>query len=90
MIQGTQEAHWLDEAACRDLTIDDIQLFFVDAGKGLAGAAAEMCRTCPVKLDCLRHAYERNITGGFFGGLSPTKRRQLSLSDAEQYVLEHR
>lgn len=66
---------WVSRAACGDLPLDRLDLFFVDAGRSLSKEAAAMCQTCPVRDQCLDHAYEREIAGGYFGGTSPSKRR---------------
>ena len=66
---------WVARAACGDLSIDHLDLFFVEAGRSLSKEAAAMCNACEVRAECLNHAYERDITGGYFGGHSPSKRR---------------
>jgi hypothetical protein len=76
---------WLDDAACADLHIDD---FFVQAGHVIEESVLNTCRGCPVRVSCVRHAYnsDLNITGGYFGGLSPGQRRDFSLTEALAYV----
>lgn len=66
---------WVAHAACGDLELDQLDMFFVDAGRTLSSEAAALCRTCPVRSECLEHAYAREISGGYFGGMSPSKRR---------------
>lgn len=66
---------WVDRAACGDLAVEDLELFFVEAGRTLSKQAASLCSTCPVRTECLEHATRREITGGYFGGVSPSKRR---------------
>ena len=72
---------WLDRASCKDLNVDD---FFVQAGHVIDENIINICRTCPVRIDCIKHAYNSslNITGGYFGGLSPGQRREMSLEEA--------
>ncbi len=72
--QGDTE-HWVSRAACGDLPLDRLDMFFVDAGRSLSKEAAALCRTCPVRTECLDHAETRDIAGGYFGGVSPSKRR---------------
>jgi hypothetical protein len=76
---------WLDDAACADLSIDD---FFVQAGHVIDESVLNVCRACPVRLACVQHAYNQdlNITGGYFGGLSPGQRRDMTLDEAVEYI----
>ena len=87
IIEQAPDLEWLDRAACSRLDIDQLELFFVEAGRSLSAEAAQLCRGCSARQDCLRHAYDRGIVGGYFGGLSPSKRRQLDL-DAALAVVE--
>ncbi len=75
---------WLEEAACRDLPTD---AFFVRAGHTIEDEVLELCRRCPVRMECLRHSYkpELGITSGYFGGVSPGQRRQMTLAEAEEF-----
>lgn len=36
--------------------------------------------------DCLAHAYERELTGGYFAGLSPSQRRSIPLTAAYDVI----
>ena len=76
---------WLDDAACRELPID---AFFVQAGHIISEDVLNVCRQCPVRVDCISHAYDDklNITGGYFGGLSPGQRREMNIDDALAYA----
>ncbi|MEU3406073.1 WhiB family transcriptional regulator [Streptomyces sp. NPDC006670] len=40
-------------------------------------AAREVCRACPVRLPCRRHALAERIVHGVRGGLTPDERRSL-------------
>lgn len=82
VIEESPDLPWLDRAACGSLGLEQIELFFVGAGKSLSKEAKAMCQGCAVRRDCLDHAYTREITGGYFGGLSPTQRKKLSREDA--------
>jgi hypothetical protein len=76
-----ERLRWLDDAACAELSISD---YFVEAGHVISEDVLEVCRRCPVRRQCLEVAYDErfNITGGYFGGLSPGQRREMNLSQA--------
>ncbi len=78
LIENTPEYTWLEHAACGDLELHQLEMFFVEAGRTLSREAAAMCERCPVRQDCLDHASNREIAGGYFGGVSPSKRRRLA------------
>ncbi|MFN3256006.1 MAG: WhiB family transcriptional regulator [Ilumatobacter sp.] len=82
LIERSKEITWIRDAACGDLGIDQLDLFFVDAGKSLSKEAVAICQGCPARISCLTHAYEHDIAGGYFGGVSPSKRRRLTLAEA--------
>lgn len=82
LIGNLPEDGWLGQAACRELDLDKITLFFVDAGRSLSQEAQALCNSCPVRTECLEHAYDHEIAGGYFGGMSPSRRRSLSREDA--------
>ncbi|WP_420452523.1 WhiB family transcriptional regulator [Ilumatobacter sp.] len=82
LIERSSELTWLADAACADLDIDQLDLFFVEAGKTLSKDAIAICGSCPVRVACLTHAYDNEIAGGYYGGVSPTQRRKLDLADA--------
>ncbi len=82
LIEGSNELPWLRDAACRELDLNRLDLFFVDAGRTLSKEGKAICGRCPVRSECLSYAYHHDISGGYFGGLSPTKRRELTLDEA--------
>lgn len=82
LIESAPDLAWLQRAACGDLDIERLDLFFVEAGRTLSKEAAALCGSCEARVDCLRHAYDHEIEGGYFGGLSSSKRNALSLDDA--------
>ena len=82
LIEGSNELPWLREAACRELDLERLDLFFVDAGHTLSKQVKAMCAGCDARVACLTYAYRHEITGGYFGGLSPAKRRELTLAEA--------
>lgn len=82
LIEHTPEMSWLRRAACRDFDIEQLDLFFVEAGRTLSKQAAATCSGCDVRVDCLLHAYRHDIAAGYFGGVSSAKRRSLSAAEA--------
>ncbi len=86
LIEGSNELPWLREAACRELELDRLDLFFVDAGRTLSKEGKAICGRCTVRSACLSYAYHHEISGGYFGGLSPAKRRELTLDEALESI----
>jgi len=82
LIDGTPDMPWLDLAACSELGLDQLDLFFVEAGRTIGASTVAMCRRCPVRRDCLDHAYRHDVVSGYFGGMSPGRRRVLSHDEA--------
>lgn len=70
---------WLDEINCKEM---EGKQFFVEAGHVIAPKVLDTCRECPVRAACINHAYQYGITGGYFGGMSPGQRRDMSLEEA--------
>ncbi len=83
LIANSADLVWLDDAACADMDPGD---FFVDAGHTIKPETLNVCRRCPVRAECLKHAYAHGISGGYFGGTSPGQRRTLSLEEALEYI----
>lgn len=79
------DLRWLDDAGCAELEIVD---FFVDAGHVISEEVLEICRGCPVRLECAEHAYDQGISGGYFAGISPGQRRDMSKEEALAYIRE--
>ena len=65
---------WMSEAACKGQT----DLFFPTVG-GDVQEAKEICRSCPVRADCLGHAMSASGWGlhGVWGGVSQKKRLRM-------------
>jgi hypothetical protein len=82
LIEHTPDLPWLEQAACGDLELDQLDLFFVEAGRTIASSTVALCRRCPSRRACLDHAYAHEIVSGYFGGVSPGRRRVLSHADA--------
>ncbi|MDJ0767442.1 MAG: WhiB family transcriptional regulator [Ilumatobacter sp.] len=87
LIENSPDRSWVSSASCGDIGLERLDLFFVDAGRTLSSEAMAICRFCEVRRDCLQHAYANEIAGGYFGGVSPVKRRTLDL-DAAMAVIE--
>ena len=82
LIEHSPDYEWLDHAACASLGVGQLSTFFVDAGKALSRTAQALCATCPVRRECLTHAYRYEIACGYFAGVSPSRRRVLTLEQA--------
>ena len=82
LITSTAEQSWLDRALCGDLPLEDLALYFVEAGRSISRPTIELCTRCPVRRECLDHAYNLQIASGYFGGMSPSRRKLLSHAEA--------
>lgn len=75
---GVGDPGWRDHAACRRL---DPELFFPISTLGSARpqieAAKQVCRSCPVRLTCLRWALVTGQDAGVWGGTTEQERRLL-------------
>lgn len=67
------DGSWQDEANCLGV---DPDLFFPGQG-GSTREAKEVCRGCPVRLQCLEFAIDNGEKFGIWGGLSERERRKL-------------
>jgi WhiB family redox-sensing transcriptional regulator len=75
---GGRTSAWQLEAACRQLPTE---LFF-PVGHGPEAEAQtrlakEICRSCPVRSECLDYAMAANLRYGVFGGLAEDERREV-------------
>ena len=86
LIANTPEMRWLESASCAELPIEELELFFVEAGRTIAASTVARCERCPVRLDCLEHAYRHDIASGYFGGMSPGRRRRITLEEARREI----
>lgn len=68
---------WFARAACKGA---DPNLWFpeTDDTDNHGRAAKAICATCPVRLDCLVDALQRNEDGGIWGGAGEPTRRALA------------
>lgn len=74
---------WQLEAACRGA--DPGAFFYLDNERGEARgtrirAAKLICRSCPVRSECLKHALDSHEHHGVWGGLTEEERRILRSS----------
>lgn len=65
---------WQDEALCAQT---DPEIFFPEKD-GSTREAKRVCRSCPVRAECLEYALEHDERFGLWGGLSERERRRLS------------
>lgn len=76
---------WMLDAVC---TAADPAVFFPDRGEW-PDAAANICKLCPVRGDCLEYAMTSEAAGdavrvGVWGGLSPRQRADLARERARE------
>lgn len=72
-IPTVQTEPWLQHAACKGLSTD---IFF--PGRADPDAQAKkICRTCPVRAECLTYAMTHGEMFGIWGGLAERERRKL-------------
>lgn len=73
--------HWGDDAACRDVPLAALDVFFPDSYTGMGAVqvreAKTWCRRCPVTVPCLEAALRRRDPHGVWGGLDPDERHEL-------------
>ena len=50
---SAEKFSWLNRTACSELTIGH---FFVEAGHAISEDVLNVCRGCPVRMECLEHA----------------------------------
>lgn len=67
---------WWERANCKGHDTD--MWFPSDDGPNGYAYARRVCRRCPVQLECLTDALDRNSTHGMFGGLTPRERSQIT------------
>lgn len=82
VIENAPEFDWLEQAHCGDLAPDQLSMFFVEAGKAISKEALDLCRQCCVRTECLTHAYQCEVGSGYFGGMSPNRRRTVPMEQA--------
>ena len=70
---------WQDEALCAQT---DPEAFFPDEGIP-SGEAKRLCKSCPVRQQCLDYALQNNEAYGIWGGLSANQRANLRRERSE-------
>lgn len=80
------DAPWLEQANCADLPPEELDKFFVEAGRTISQSTLELCRRCPVRRECLEHAYDVEAAAGYFAGMSPGQRRSMTFEQALVYI----
>ena len=75
---------WLEDAACGNLDLGQLDMFFVGIGQTISPGAAVLCQTCPVSTECLQHALDRRLEpgslAGRFDGMPPAQRRSTAMT----------
>jgi WhiB family redox-sensing transcriptional regulator len=68
---------WFDAAACKG---QDASLWHPDGFRNQreAAKAIAICRTCPVRTDCLEHALANDEWLGVWGGTQPSERHRIA------------
>jgi WhiB family redox-sensing transcriptional regulator len=64
---------WADRGLCAEVDPDE---WFPDKGESSLRAKA-ICRSCPVRAECLEYALDHQIEHGIWGGLVRDERRRL-------------
>ena len=64
---------WEDRAQCRS---GDGEIFFTP-GVAHEFRAKAVCRSCPVRFDCLAYALKHRVEHGIWGGLTERERRRV-------------
>lgn len=71
---------WTESAACRGHDYLSPDAWWPESRNHrhdeLVKAAVEVCRSCPVRTDCLDHALAVREVGGIWGGLTDAQRRE--------------
>lgn len=69
----TANTDWMAQAECRDIPTPEI---FFPRPSETADDAKAVCRRCPVRVDCLRDAFDKGDVYGYRGGMSGEARRK--------------
>jgi WhiB family transcriptional regulator, redox-sensing transcriptional regulator len=64
---------WMLQGSCRG---SQTRAFFPSDGSGVE-SAQRICRTCPVREECLEYALRHHIDQGVWGGASERERRRI-------------
>lgn len=69
----SQEQSWVDRAACRGM---DPAVFFPSTEEE-TDLALDICRSCPVRAECLEYALASKERFGIWGGATERERRRM-------------
>jgi hypothetical protein len=85
LLENTGELTWLNDIACVDLPPES---FFVKGGCTIHPDVLDVCRRCPVRIQCCAHLYNSQppIAAGYFAGISPGQRKKLSYEEALEFI----
>ncbi|GGY29839.1 hypothetical protein GCM10010363_07900 [Streptomyces omiyaensis] len=72
---------WRVLAACAAPTVNPEVMYPGSMTGPHTAEARKICRTCPVKADCLTHALETDQREGIWGGLTPKERGRFRAGD---------
>lgn len=87
---------WMDEAACDGAPLD---WFFAPEGRGQVPAGyydrgLELCRVCPVRVECLRFCFEQRpiecAEVGVWGGTLPQERKRMNGKRRAAFIIAER
>ncbi|MGH8937160.1 MAG: WhiB family transcriptional regulator [Acidimicrobiia bacterium] len=72
-LASDEQQAWMERAACRGM---DPALFFPLSDEE-AEAGLAVCRTCPVREECLEYALEARERYGIWGGTTERERKRI-------------
>ena len=76
---------WAAEAVCAQ---SDPEIFFPDKGQSY-GIAKQICRVCPVQVQCLTFALDNGETHGIWGGTTHNDRRAMGYRHRRNIELDY-
>ena len=72
-LHNPSELHWQDEGRCKEV---DPELFYPEEGADTSFHAKKVCRSCEVRIQCLKYSLDNEEQHGVWGGLTPKDRRR--------------
>jgi hypothetical protein len=67
---------WQDNAACKGMSSENYDSFYVSTGKSAAKETGGICNECPVQEQCLNYALQYELLG-FWGNTSAAQRQRM-------------